>query len=197
MRKIFVLCFVAMSFLSCSKAERGDGGGNVTYAFTPIKYVQYASGGITTDTEAMILFENSNSTFTRYQIAFVSCTCRGAASNFVSLMYVELLNSKTVADDSLIRAISFGQKGPQFVGMWGDGNPLFGTPDYTADYMNEHYVQKLVGVSKAEIDGWAGFGSQLSVIDADAVTGATVTTSNIVSVLQSLYGYHAEKYCNG
>ena len=46
-----------------------------------IIYTQYASGGIESQLEAVILFENSNSTFTRYQVAFTSCTCRDAGSN--------------------------------------------------------------------------------------------------------------------
>ena len=31
-------------------------------------------------------------------------------------------------------------------------------------------------------------------IDADAVTGATVSTGNITSVLKALFAYHADKY---
>ena len=59
-----------------------------------IPYTQYASGGTATDLEAVILFENKNSTFTRYQVAYTSCTCRGAESNYRSVMYIELLNTR-------------------------------------------------------------------------------------------------------
>ena len=50
--------------------------------FATVPYKQYSSGGTATDLEAVILFENKNSTFTRYQVAFASCTCRGAESNY-------------------------------------------------------------------------------------------------------------------
>jgi hypothetical protein len=44
------------------------------------------------------------------------------------------------------------------------------------------------------LDAWTGYGSQLPAVDADAVTGATVSTGNITSMLQSLFEYHAAKY---
>ena len=49
-------------------------------------YTQYASGGTPTELEAVILFENKNKTFTRYQVAYTSCTCRGAEKNYSSVM---------------------------------------------------------------------------------------------------------------
>ena len=159
-----------------------------------IPYTQYASGGVESKLEAVILFENSNSTFTRYQVAFTSCTCRDAASNYRSVMYVEILNTKATAAEAAIRAISFGERDGYTVGMWGDSNPIYGRPDYTIEYMNENFVQKLVGVTKADVDAWTGYGSQLSSVSVDAVTGATVSTGNVTSVLKSLFEYHANKY---
>ena len=66
---------------------------------TTVPYTQYSSGGTATQLDAVILFENKNSTFTRYQVAFASCTCRGAESNYRSVMYIELLNNKETADE--------------------------------------------------------------------------------------------------
>ena len=163
-------------------------------AITTFPYTQYASGGIPTELEAVILFENKNSTFTRYQVAFTSCTCRGPERNYRSVMYIELLNTKQTADEASIRSISFGDLDGATVGLWGDSNPVMGRPDYTAEYMNENFVQKLVGTSKAMYDGWGGYGSVPEAVDADAVTGATVSVSNITSVIRGLFQYHAEKY---
>ncbi len=157
-------------------------------------YTQYASGGTPTELEAVILFENSNSTFTKYQIAYTSCTCRGAESNFRSVMYIELLNTKASADEASIRQISYGVVDGFNVGLWGDSNPVYGQPDYTAEYMDEHFVQTLVGKTKADFDAWQGYGTQIEGIDVDAVAGATVSTSNITSVIQKLFEYHAAKY---
>lgn len=161
---------------------------------TTFPYTQYASGGIPTELEAVILFENKNSTFTRYQVAFTSCTCRGPERNYRSVMYIELLNTKQTAEEASIRSISFGELDGATVGLWGDSNPVMGRPDYTAEYMNENFVQALVGTSKAMYDGWDGYGTMVEAVDADAVTGATVSVSNITSVIKGLFQYHAAKY---
>ena len=161
---------------------------------TTFPYTQYASGGIPTELEAVILFENKNSTFTRYQVAFTSCTCRGPERNYRSVMYIELLNTKQTAEEASIRSISFGELDGATVGLWGDSNPVMGRPDYTAEYMNENFVQALVGTSKAMYDGWDGYGTMVEAVDADALTGATVSVSNITSVIKGLFQYHAAKY---
>ena len=161
---------------------------------TTFPYTQYASGGIPTELEAVILFENKNSTFTRYQVAFTSCTCRGPERNYRSVMYIELLNTKQTAEEASSRSISFGELDGATVGLWGDSNPVMGRPDYTAEYMNENFVQALVGTSKAMYDGWDGYGTMVEAVDADAVTGATVSVSNITSVIKGLFQYHAAKY---
>ena len=189
MRGKRVLCIVCMLCLlfACGAAQ----------AFAELKtipYTQYASGGTPTDLEAVILFENKNSTFTRYQVAFTSCTCRGAESNYRSVMYIELLNTKDTADEAAVRSICFGEKDGFTVGMWGDSDPVFMRPDYTKEYMDENFVQKLVGTTKAEYDAWEGYGDILEPVDVDAVAGATVSVSNITSVIRALFQYHAEKY---
>ena len=78
--------------------------------------------------------------------------------------------------------------------MWGDSDPIMGRPEYTSDYMDENFVQQFVGVTKAEVDDWDGYGTQIDKVDVDAVSGATVSASNITSVLQSLFEYHCDKY---
>ena len=162
--------------------------------FATVPYKQYSSGGTATDLEAVILFENKNSTFTRYQVAFASCTCRGAESNYRSVMYIELLNNKDTADDAKIRSISFGDVKGTTVGMWGDSSPIYMQPDKTVEYMDEHFVQKFVGLTKADVDQWEGYGKVVSSVDADAVSGATVSVSNITSVVKAMFKYHADKY---
>jgi len=169
-------------------------GAAMAQGLTTVPYTQYSSGGTATELEAVILFENKNSTFTRYQVAFASCTCRGAESNYRSVMYIELLNNKDTADEAKIRSISFSDVKGTTVGMWGDSNPIYMQPDKTFDYMNEHFVQKLVGLTKADVDQWAGYGKVVSSVEADAVSGATVSVSNITSVVKAMFDYHAQKY---
>jgi len=165
-------------------------------AYPEFGFTHYSSGGVFEENFAVILFERGNSTFTAYQVGFTSCTCRDTAVNFASVMYVELLNTKETAKEASIRFISFGKKDGYTAGLWGDSDPIHGRPDYTKEYMDENFVQLLVKKSKAEFDAWEGYGKQLEGVSADAVSGATVTTSNITSVLKSLFEYHAAKYYN-
>ena len=186
-RRLFCAALVLCLLLVC-------GGAAACAELKTLSYTQYASGGTPTEMEAVILFENKNSTFTRYQVAFTSCTCRGPESNYRSVMYIELLNTKDTAEEALIRSICFGEKDGVTVGMWGDSNPVYMRPDYTKEYMDENFVQKLVGTSKADFDAWEGYGDILEPVDVDAVAGATVSVSNITSVIRALFQYHAEKY---
>lgn len=175
-------------------ATTDDSGVISVGGFTLLPYPHFASGGVKQDLYAAILFENSNSTFTRYQVAFTSCTCRDAASNYRSVMYVEMLNTAASAEEAKLRWLCFTDNEGYNVGVWGDSNPIHGQPTYTAEYMDENFVAPLVGLTKADFDAWGGYGTQVDGIDVDAVTGATVSTSNIMSVLRTLFAYHAEKY---
>ncbi len=159
-----------------------------------IPYTQYASGGTPTDLDAVILFENKNKTFTRYQVAYTSCTCRGPEKNYRSVMYIELLNTKETPEEASIRQISLGELDGVTVGLWGDSNPIMGHPEYTPEYMDENFIQKLVGTNKAQYDAWEGYGSVIEPVEPDAVSGATVSVSNITSVIKALFQYHADKY---
>lgn len=180
---------VAVLILAAVPAAAG-----AEYQINTVPFTHYASGGVTEELEAVILMENSNSTFTKYQVAFPSCTCRDAASNYWSVMYIELLNTKDTRAEAKVRSVSFNENKDVRVGMWGDSDPVMGHPEYTSDYMNENFVQKLVGRTKADFDSWEGYGKQVDGVDVDAVTGATVSTSNISSVIRGLFEYHCNKY---
>ena len=49
-------------------------------------------------------------------------------------------------------------------------------------------------MTKADIDAWGGYGTLPGGLDIDAVAGATVTSSNVVSAVQALFAYHAATY---
>ena len=58
----------------------------------------------------------------------------------------------------------------------------------------KNLVQPLVRTNKAQYDAWEGYGDVLDAVEPDAVSGATVSTSNITSVIKGLFQYHADKY---
>lgn len=192
MKRLVKALLVVGLLCGCSNVapqEETPTNGNPTFTFK-----HYASGGTETDMVATILFESANKTFTKYQVAFTSCTCRDAAMNFSSVMYVEILNTKDTPEEASIRCISFGEVDGYTPGTWGDSNPIHGNENLTFEYLDENFIQKLTKVSKQEFDNWGGYGTQVSNIEMDALTGATVSTANTTSVLKSLMEYHAAKY---
>lgn len=184
---VILFCMLLTGNFSCSNAEDPVQNSANTFPFT-----HYSSGGTEEIYYAHILFEQSNATFTSYQVAYLSCTCRDTMANFYSICYVELLNSRPMADSSAIRAISFGKNR----GLWGDSNPNYYIAEYTEKYMDEHLVQPLVRATKEDFDAWKGYGSLLPQVEADAISGATVSSSNLISMLKGLFAYHVEHYYN-
>lgn len=189
-KRLIILLLLASALLcGCSQSENPAGE---EQAFPTFSFTHYASGGTEETYNAVILFEESNSTFTSYQVAFSSCTCRDSLVNYYSVCYAELLNTKPTAEDAAIRTITFGNN----QGLYGDSNPNYYRHEYTEEYMDEHFIQPLVGARKADFDAWGGYGTQLEQVEPDAVTGATVTTGNVTSMLKGLFAYHAAKYYN-
>ena len=181
--KIIVLAISLLFLAGCSSDTPKN-------KYTEFNYTHYSSGGTAEEYTAVILFEQSCSTFTAYQVAYSSCTCRDSLVAYYSVCYVELLNTKQSPDEAAIRAITLGNN----MGLYGDSNPNYYISEYTDDYMDENFVQRLVGATKSDFDNWKGYRSQLPSVDIDAVTGASVTTGNLTSMLKSLFEYHAQKY---
>lgn len=191
MRKVLALLLVLVltfSLYGCTPQKEDED--KVENPYDMFTYDHFASGGTMEKETAVILFEQANKTFTSYQVAFISCTCRDPSVNYYSVMYIELLNTKEKPEDASIRAISFGDN----KGLWGDSNPTYGTTDYTPEYFDEHFIQPLVGKKKSDFDSWGGYKTQIKGIDVDAITSASVSTSNITSCIRSLFQYHTDKY---
>lgn len=185
---VFTFLFI---FTACGQqGEKDKKTTEIENPYDMFHYTHYASGGTEEEETAVILFEHSNETFTSYQIGFISCTCRDVSINYYSVMYIELLNTKENPDDAAIRAITFSDG----KGLWGDSNPTYGTTNYTPEYFDENFIQPMVGKTKADFDAWGGYKKQIKGIDVDAVTSASVSTSNITSCIKSLFEYHVNKY---
>lgn len=160
----------------------GPGDEDQFYAFVPFKYV--------------------SRNYIKYQVSFLSCTCRPADVNVWSTAYVELtLPDSGKIDDAAVRYMSFDidSTGHYDVGQYGDSNPA--PNGNTFEKFASDWIPFYTGKTYAEIrqygtikdipaeDFAAGEGREDLTIDA--WTGATVSPNNVLRMLIALYRYHA------
>ena len=152
------------------------------YAFVPFKYVARS--------------------YIKYQVTFLSCTCRSADVNVWSTAYVELTTpSSGKIEDAAIRTLSFDadSTGHYLGGFWGDSNPPPTAPNATYEKvkaeMIPYYIGKTYGqlMGCSTIDDFADYaeGEGRADLTVDAFTGATVSSNNILRIVQALFAYHA------
>ena len=152
------------------------------YAFVPFKYVAR--------------------NYIKYQVTFLSCTCRTADVNVWTTGYLELtLPSSGKIKDSEVRFYSFDSDSTQHYlgGFWGDSDPPPTAPKINFEKFKAEMLPYYVGKNYAQL-------SKLGTIDdikdfskgegrenftLDAYTGATVSANNVLRILQAMYAYHA------
>lgn len=156
---------------------------------------KHRKGNELNDYAAVILFEYEMDNYTKYQVSYLSCTCRAASENYQHLLYVEINNNNNSHEEATIRNISYH--------FWGDSptNPVNGV---TYEEIEKELLPYLQYKSKAEVDGLntlrdikdAGqverSGQKVDFVDA--YTGATVSVDNTLAVLHALFDYHVNKY---
>ncbi len=141
------------------------------YAFVPFKYVAR--------------------NYIKYQVTFISCTCRSADVNLWSTAYVELtLPSSGKIEDAEVRTLSFDMDstGHYLGGFWGDSNPPPTATEATYESVKAGQIPVYIGKTYAEL---MKAGTVDDIPGIDVKTGATVSANNILRVLQALYAYHA------
>lgn len=151
---------------------------------------------------AFVNFKYKARNFIKYQISYVSCTCRSADVNIWQTAYVELsLPESGKIDDAEIKFLSFDEDstGKYTGGFWGDSNP---TPaGHTYEDFKEQYIPFFQGKSL----GYVYNLSTMDDIDAkDYATGegredlkvdffssSSVSTNNIIRMIHAIGRYHA------
>ena len=152
------------------------------YAFVPFKYVARS--------------------YIKYQVTFISCTCRSADVNVWSTAYVELtLPSSGKIEDAAVRTLSFDadSTGHYLGGFWGDSNPPPTAPNATYEKVKAEMIPYYIGKTYGQLMGLGTIaditdyseGEGRENLSIDAGTGATVSSNNILRILQALYAYHA------
>lgn len=174
-------------------------------------------GDVVTDHVAYILFEEEMLGFVKYQVAYLACTCRPADVNFWNTMYIEV---NKFTDD--VNFISFGYDDPTSghpytAGMWGDSSP---TPSgKTKEDFAEQFIPWFFGKTMEDLDGinvfkdtsvesYFGITNDKAIDDAtwtdpdtgdvidliDDYNGSSVSTNNMLRIVQSILEYHEEYY---
>lgn len=161
------------------------------------KIIEYKhiKSGQTENYGAVILYEYKMDNYTKYQVSFLSCTCRAASENYQHMMYIEINNNNNSPEEATIRDIKF-----QF---WGD-SPVNPENGITYENIEKEFLPYLRYKSKVEIDAMT---SLRDIKDADKVerngqmydfidgySGATVSVDNTLAILHALFNYHVNKY---
>ena len=146
------------------------------YAFVPFKYVARS--------------------YIKYQVTFLSCTCRSADVNVWSTAYLELtMPSSGKLEDAAIRTISFDadSTGHYMGGFWGDSNPPPTAPTATFDRFKAEWLPYYTGKTYGELKSLGTIAdiADEGAPDVDTWTGATVSSNNVLRIIQAMFVYHA------
>lgn len=165
-------------------------------------------------------YEDIMEGYVKYQVTYLSCTCRTADVNYWQTAYIELdLPESGVANDVKLRKLSFDKDGTghYLAGFWGDSSPILDEAtqsEVIATYektetspgsgvyypsIKEDFIPLLEGKTKAQIDS---YNKMVDMKDAGVMTsdafdsfhGASVSTNNILRILHAVFKYHAETY---
>ena len=184
---IFVLSFFLTVGCSCNKDEK------------TVEYTHYLRGGGSETIEANILWEYSNNTYTKYQVAYTSYVCSDPSVNYSNVIYLEITN-KGNKEDSLIRNISFStieENETIFnVGIWGDYKEAIGKDFYggiESELIAKLKYAKYDFIEEISKNGYGNY-KKIEGLNSDLITGGTVSESNIVSIVKAIFDYHIENY---
>lgn len=187
-------------FLNTS-ADLGPGTVVNPVAIIPMKHIDGPKNNI--DVYAFVNFEYEARDFVKYQVSYISCTCRPAAVNYWNTAYMELsLPASGEKDDVELKYLSFDDDpaGDYQGGLWGDSDPIPSGLTYAT--IKEEYVPYFAGKNINDLkaldtiedidlsDYQSGEGRGDYTIDT--FTGATVSTNNIIRIVNAMLDYHTQ-----
>ena len=186
-------------FLNTS-ADMGPGSIANTVAIVPIDHID----GPRNESKfyAFVHYKYKARDYIKYQITYLSCTCRAASVNYWQTAYVELsLPESKGADDVLVNFLSFDKdpNGEYNGGFWGDSNPtpagvyysVFKT-EFIPYFIDKDfaYIKSLSVMEDIKLEDYQADGRD--AFKLDTFTGSSVSTNNIIRMLHAIMKYHAE-----
>jgi|GEM_PF-1832044 len=165
---------------SAASSSRGASSGKQAAPAAPaqfpgdgqlLRFTHVDGFGTETEDTAWLAWQFEALDYVKYQVAYTSCTCRPESINKRSLLYVEVTKGGT---GGKIRRVWFD--------YWGD-SPVM--PEGTKrEEIEKNWMPKL---DNQKLDGLAKI---------DTMSGATVTTVNLKTILKAILEYHNAHYGN-
>lgn len=183
-----------------SSADLGPGSIANTVAIVPIDHIDGPRNE--SSFYAFVHYKYVARDYIKYQITYLSCTCRAASVNYWQTAYVELsLPESKAADDVIVRYLSFDKdpNGEYNGGFWGDSNPtpagvsysVFKT-EYIPYFIDKDYayIKSLSVMEDIKLEDYQANGRD--TFKLDTFTGSSVSTNNIIRMLHAIMTYHSE-----
>ena len=183
-----------------TSADLGEGTMGNAVAVIPISHINGPREE--TNFYAFVNFKYKARNYIKYQVTYLSCTCRSADVNYWMTAYVELtLPESKKIEDSEVRYLSYDRDPNDHysVGFWGDSDPTPAGATYEqfkAEYIpywfgkNYGYLNTLSVVEDIKPEDYAA-GEGRSNLTIDAFSGSSVSTNNMIRMLNALFEYHA------
>lgn len=180
-------------------ADLGEGSIANPVAVIPIAHID--GPGNESDFYAFVNFKYMARDYIKYQVSYISCTCREASVNYWQTAFVEmsLPESKNV-EDAVIQTVSFDRDAADQYngGFWGDSSPIPNGTTY--EDIKTEYIPYFIGKTYGEISKLSTIkdidpkdyssGDGRGAYTLDAYSGATVSTNNIIRMLLAIGEFH-------
>jgi len=212
MKKLVLLVVTAFSVFALSSCEDVCVGaecitgetGNSSTPDIAIPYTHINGEGAETDKLAYILFESEVRDYVKYQVAYLSCTCRESVVNYMQVAYFEI--DKTT---NTIRTISFttdGVDGHYTPGTWGDSSGDANQNNVTFEMFQDDFFPWLIGKSLEDLNGISVFTNDnykgviqndTTIAETDLIdefAGSSVSSNNLIRVIKEILEYHQTHY---
>jgi len=182
-------------------ADLGPGSIANPVAIIPYKHIDGPKNN--SDFYAFVNFQYQARDFIKYQISYVSCTCRPAAVNYWQTAYVELsLPSSKNVEDVVLRKISFDTDPSEHYlgGFWGDSNPTPAGVTYDTfkseyisffDKKEYTYLKTLDTMWDIKLEDYKS-GEGRENFEIDTFTGSSVSANNIIRIVNALMEHHIQ-----
>lgn len=186
-------------FLNNTAGLGADGIGNVV---SVIPHAHIDGPKNETDFYAFVNWKYRARDYIKYQVSYLSCTCREASVNMWQTMYVELtLPDSGKIEDAQVKYLSFDKdsSGTYTGGHWGDSDPIPSGQTYDlfkTEYLpyfekkDANFLNSLSTIDDIDLTDYQS-GDGRDSYEVDSFSGASVSANNIIRILNATMDYHA------